>query len=228
MLPKTRLCFIIATAMSGFEEISNPELQPENQVFIDLVEQIEISVDDAFDESLRQIHPSDGEDKSKSIVELIQFDTHSLAGERVFSILKTESGGKPDRGVEKIRALARPSRPFESVREAVESTLKPNVAVPYRADSFYIAHQMRDGDWRYSRVDNDGIYPWMPQLRDIHSNAEHLSLENINILEAIQDASHPASRAQEEMRQKQLRQLDKAYALELIAKLDQWPVIPQN
>lgn len=210
--------------MSSFDESRNFESGPENPVFVDLVDQLGFVVDDAFNDSLRNYRT---DKPQKSVVDLVQIDTHSLVDERLFSVLLTESGGKPDYGVEKIRVLARMNGEFDSVREAVTSLLDDYSTLPYKTDSYFVAHQSKLGEWRYSRIDEQGIHAWLPNLSDLHSEVEY-SLEDIDIMSAIEEATSEESRSLNRSNRRQLKQLDEAYAKELIAKLDEWAIIPQN
>lgn len=210
--------------MSSFDESRNFELGPDSPVFVDLVDQLGFVVDDAFNDSLRSYR---ADKPQKSVVDLVQIDTHSLVDEKLFSVLLTESGGKPDYGVEKIRVLARMNDEYSSVREAVASLLEDYSTLPYKTDSYFVAHQSKSGEWRYSRIDEQGIHAWLPNLSDLHSEVEY-SLDDIDIMSAIEEATMQSSTTQDRVSKRQLRQLDRAYAEELIVKLDEWAIVPQN
>lgn len=209
--------------MSSFEELSSPEYGSDNQAFIGLVNEISFAVDDAFDEMGKQRLS-----KGRAITELIQIDTHSIEGEELFSVLLTESGGKPEIGSEKVRILARPSRDYSSLSEAIDSLHEDHSVLPFQSDSFFIAHQARDGEWRYSRVDEAGIYPWRPQIKDKQADMTDDPFVSIDILELLNKSETPAERVERLKRDRQMRQLDIAYARYLIAKINEWPVVPQN
>lgn len=211
--------------MSTFDEFRSPEIGPEGSPFVDLVDQLGFVVDDAFNDSLNNYRFGR---TGKSVVELVQMDTHSLEDEKLFSVLLTESGGKAEVGVEKIRVLARRNGNFNTVRQAVESLLDDYSTLPYITDGYFIEHQNKDGEWRYSRVDEQGIHSWLPNLKDIRNTDIEFSLEDVNIFDALKNATELMHQPDYQKQLKQLRQLDEAYARELIAKLDECAIVPQN
>ena len=106
------------------------------------------------------------------------------------------------------------------------SLLEDYSTLPYKTDSYFVAHQSKSesGD---SRIDEQGIHAWLPNLSDLHSEVEY-SLDDIDIMSAIEEATMQSSTTQDRVSKRQLRQLDRAYAEELIIKLDEWAIVPQN
>lgn len=212
--------------------MNDPEFEPNNQIFVDLVDSITYVVDDAFYVTSLHLESSRTPTGNNiSTVELIQFDTKSSQDEVLFSVLLSENGGKAPKGVEKIRILASQNGKYESIVDASELLQKDSAQLPYKTNSFFIAHQSREGDWRYCRIDDSGIYPWMPYLQE-HLLEDQLtvSLDDVDILEAISKAGHPSFKMHPDRlaHEEQVKQLDMAYAEELIEKLDSWTIIPQN
>ncbi len=209
--------------MSAFETSPNFEQEPNNTVFADLIDQATYVLDDAFNDSI----PNKFARSARSIIELVQIDTSSLEGERLFSVLLTESGGKANYGVEMIRVLARPNGSFNSVGEAVDFFGRDYSSLPFMTGEYFVAHCNREGEWRYSRIDDQGVHPWLPNLKDLSGEANS-TLEGVDIMKAILQGADPIRQQEEYERRRVLRLLDEAYAYELIDKLDNWPIVPQN
>lgn len=200
--------------MSTHEAKTGYEHDP--SVYKDLVDQITFALDDAF----TSISANEGR---RAFAEFVQADTHSIRDTILLSALLTDNGGKPDRGVEKIRVLARPLNEEQTVTELAEHMAEGHGLV-FQTNEFFIAHQSKAGEWRYSRVDEKGIYPWVPYLKDVTQNEQMVEFTHTNILDAIEIAASHSNLAEK----RQMLQLDYAYAKELIAKIADWPLVPQN
>lgn len=213
--------------MSIYERQPNPELEPDKQVFVDLKDGIMFAVNEAFEKTLEQYSEIDGNDQLKMTAEIIKFDDH-LFDEKVFSILLAEATENSLRVAEKIRIFAYPSQQFETIRQSSQSLLSDSGVSPYETSVFFIDHQIQTGDHRYSRVDEDGIYPWVPKLRDIQLQENSFLLEDLDLILPNKESATPEQHNGAYIIRHQLSQLDKAYALELIAKIGSWPLTSQN
>lgn len=191
----------------GFSEFESDDL-----VYKDLKDYIAYTMDDAF-ESVR-------EQQGRGIAEFVQIDTHSYALP-LFSVLLTASAGNPDRGVEKIRIMALPRNPDISVEEAA-GIMQEADTLPFETDQFFIGHQSDNGERRYCRVDDNGIYAWTPKLQDVSEETSPLLIEGMSVVDFLGDHQSANQISQD------MERLDIAYAKELISKIDQWPIVPQN
>ena len=196
------------------ENDSLPENNPDKLIYRDLVDHLTYAFDDAFASVRSQ--------KGRGIAEFVQVDTHSLRYDNAFSILLTESGGKPDRGVEKLRLLARPTRPDVNVEEAA-AVMGEAEELVFRTDEYFIAHQSRNGEFRFCRVDEEGIYPWIPSLQDIVQDGDQLTFDELSIVEFLRRPTQ-----QDIQLDQDFNKINITYAKELVEKVDQWLLVPQN
>lgn len=195
----------------GFSEFESDSL-----VYRDLKDYITYVLDDAFD-SVRQ-------QQGRGIAEFVQVDTRSYAIP-LFSVLLTESAGKPDIGVEKIRLMAVPRHSDVSIEEAA-GIMEDADMLAFKTDQFFIAHQSRNGERQFYRVDDNGIYAWVPKLQDL-TEENILTLSDSMTVEDFEGDQQLGDQIQTDM-ERNMEQLDISYAKELIAKIDLWPIVPQN
>lgn len=190
------------------------EREPDKLVYEDLGDEITYAFAEAF-ESVRAY-------SGRARAEFVQA-VESLTDSRMFSVLLTESGGKPDKGVEKIRLLARPVHP-ETTVEYAAGVMEVGDELPFSTYEFFMAHQNRSGDYRFSRVDKTGIYPWLPQLRETSQGEQtSLSFDEVSILDFLRRPDTIS-----EVDQEISGLIDEEYAKELIGKIAKWEIVPQN
>lgn len=195
----------------------NPEYDPGKEIYSDLTEYITYVFDDAFDLQYQQ--------GDKGYVEYIRIDTHSI-GQPLFSTLLSESGGKPDKGAETLRLLARPISPEVTVHEAAEQMEDPDALV-FQHNEFFVINQDRTGTKSYFRVDDNGIYPWVPKLKDLLLDEQNPEYE-INDEDILDFLSSTGISREDFEQQKSLERIDRQEAEIIIGKIDQWSIIPQN
>lgn len=202
--------------MSSFEKEHNHESSPENQIFMDLTDQITFLFDDAFDRML---------ENGRGLAEFVQVDNHSLSEQKMYGVLLSENGGKASSGIEQIRILAHKNGDFETIYDAAHSMMIEGTGLAYKTNEYFVAHKSASGEWRYCRIDDFGIYPWLPKLSDVMLGEDtlfsELDFEDIEPSKSDQDPKYVVN-------EDRLRQLDKLYANELVDKLDSWHFIPNN
>jgi len=196
--------------MFSHETETGFEFDPE--VYKDLLDQITYAFDDAFS-------GSEAQEGKRTSAEFIQTDTYSIRDADLISALLTENGGKPDIGVEKIRILARTKDKSMDLGQIMEKMHDPD-NLPFDSKEYFIEHQNQNGEKRFSRVDEKGIYPWVPYLRDIVENNQEYDFAEQDIIEAILHSPR--------FKDVRLEELDYNYAKELIEKIAGWPLVPQN
>lgn len=210
--------------MSFFDLEHNPENLPDNQVFIDLTDQITYVFDDAFDRML---------ENGRGLAEFVYIDSYSIYDQELYGILLSENGGKVESGAEQINILAYKNGNFENIQDAAKSMLIDGNGLAYKSDQYFIAHKSRSGESKFIKVDDNGIYPWLPHLNDLLFKditcVDELIIDQGQIqFEGENNEPDITQSAETKMQKKQLRQLDVEYAKELIDKLENWFFIPNN
>lgn len=211
------IIYIVMIAHEGSGEFSPDN----NKVFEDLADSIAYVFDDALNEEAERLYrnqQSNMEGRTGATVEFVQKDVHSLGGIPSLTVLLTESGGKPERGTEKIRLYARATDNYQYIADAAEANQSEGGRLAYFTNEFFIAHQKVTGEWSYSRIDDTTITPWVPAL--VSAPQQPLA-EDLDIIEAL--GSRISSIEDEE-----LEVVNRRYAIELIDKIDSWQIVPQN
>lgn len=202
--------------MSSFEKEHNSEFRPDDQIFMDLTDQITYLFDDAFARML---------DNGRGLAEFVQIDTFSQPEMKMYSVLLSENGGKAKTGIEQLRISAYKKGEHSGVAEAAYSMIEEGSNLAFDSSQYFISHKSMSGEWRYSRVDDLGISPWVPNLKDL--TIGDLALFNeLN----FEEGSWPTQSQKPKfvINQQRLHQIDVAYAEELITKINKWFFIPNN
>lgn len=207
------------TTHDGSGEI-DPGSTPE--IYNDLAKEIAFVFDDAFNmeaEKLADDQQRIRDSKLVSTVEIVQKDVTSL-GIPAFTVLQTPSGGKPTFGVEKIKLFAYSTGNYSHVLDAAIANQSEDGELAYSTGEFFVAHQLEEGAWRYSRTDGSSLTPWVP-AHVLESDLDFAG--GLDVIHALNQTIHGPTEFD-----KLLEPINIAYAEELMGKISVWPIVPQN